>query len=228
MNKFPSFQQFLETSSAQIPTVSFLSNIIFATILAWTLGIFYIRYGRSLSNRNSFSRNFVPLTLITTLIISVIKSSLALSLGLVGALSIVRFRVAIKEPEEIIYLFLCIALGLGFGADQGSITSLALLLFFIVVSIMDFEAKNKVNAENLHLVISSDAPSSNLFDNINMKLNEYCDEVILKRMDDSNDNFEASFFVIFASPDSLKDLRKELMAMDETIKITFFDIDPSL
>lgn len=46
-----------------------------------------------------------------------VESSLALSLGLVGALSIVRFRAAIKEPEEIVYLFFCIALGLALGAE---------------------------------------------------------------------------------------------------------------
>ena len=51
------------------------------------------------------------------LIIFVVKSSLALSLGLVGALSIVRFRSAIKEPEELTFLFLNIALGIGFGAN---------------------------------------------------------------------------------------------------------------
>ena len=47
-----------------------------------------------------------------------VKSSLALSLGLVGALSIVRFRAAIKDPEELVYLFLCIAIGLALGAEQ--------------------------------------------------------------------------------------------------------------
>lgn len=56
------------------------------------------------------------------LVITVVKSSLALSLGLVGALSIIRFRSAIKEPEELTYLFLAISLGLGFGANQTVIT----------------------------------------------------------------------------------------------------------
>lgn len=52
------------------------------------------------------------------LIITIIKSSIALSLGLVGALSIVRFRTPIKEPEELLYLFVAIAVGLGLGANQ--------------------------------------------------------------------------------------------------------------
>ena len=53
----------------------------------------------------------MPLAIITTLVITVIKFSLALSLGLVGALSIVRFRAAIKEPEELVFLFLIISIG---------------------------------------------------------------------------------------------------------------------
>jgi hypothetical protein len=58
------------------------------------------------------------ITMTTMLIITIVKASLALSLGLVGALSIVRFRAAIKEPEELAYLFLAIAIGLDFGAGQ--------------------------------------------------------------------------------------------------------------
>ena len=57
----------------------------------------------------------------TMLIITVVKSSLALSLGLVGALSIVRFRAAIKEPEELAYLFLTIAIGLALGREPATV-----------------------------------------------------------------------------------------------------------
>ena len=59
--------------------------------------------------------------------------TMALSLGLVGALSIIRFRAAIKEPEELSYLFLAISVGLGFGAEQTVITMLA---FFVMLAIL--------------------------------------------------------------------------------------------
>ena len=62
-------------------------------------------------------------TVATVVVISIVKSSLALSLGLVGALSIVRFRSAIKEPEELAYLFLSIGIGLGLGAGQRVVTA---------------------------------------------------------------------------------------------------------
>ena len=67
-------------------------------------------------------RQYLPIFLLLIpsmiLIITIIKSSIALSLGLVGALSIVRFRTPIKEPEELLYLFVAIAIGLGLGANQ--------------------------------------------------------------------------------------------------------------
>ncbi len=68
----------------------FIFSFIVCAILAFFLGKIYIRYGNTLSNRKAFSRNFIILAITTMFIISVVKSSLALSLGLVGALSIVR------------------------------------------------------------------------------------------------------------------------------------------
>ena len=62
--------------------------------------------------------SFWLLCVTTTIVIMVVKFSIALSLGLVGALSIVRFRAAIKEPEELVYLFLVIGVGIANGAGQ--------------------------------------------------------------------------------------------------------------
>lgn len=113
MNQFKTFEEFLTTQTHQMPIGNFIINILIAALLAFILALIYRRFGNSLSNRKMFSANFVVLAVTTMLIISIVKSSLALSLGLVGALSIVRFRAAIKEPEELSFLFLTIAIGLG-------------------------------------------------------------------------------------------------------------------
>ncbi len=93
----------------------------------------YKRFGSTISNRESFGNVFPMLTLITVVIIYVVKSSLTLSLGLVGALSIVRFRTAIKSAEELAYLFLCIGIGLALGADHRvlSVTAVAVISLFL-------------------------------------------------------------------------------------------------
>src|SRR5687768_8190289 len=84
----------------------FFVNMLLAAVLTYTLSLFYIRFGTAMSNRRKFARNFMLLALTTMMIIHIVQTSVALSLGLVGALSIVRFRAAIKEPEELAYLFL--------------------------------------------------------------------------------------------------------------------------
>jgi protein-S-isoprenylcysteine O-methyltransferase Ste14 len=114
---FESFEEFLTMSRTQIPVIWFIVNLLLTGVLAVIVSQIYVRYGTSLSNRRLFARNFMLISMTTMLIITIVKSSLALSLGLVGALSIVRFRAAIKEPEELAYLFICIAIGLGFGAN---------------------------------------------------------------------------------------------------------------
>ena len=92
-------------------------NIFIGAILAFVIKFHFKKFSSTLTNKNQFSNIFPIILLTTLLVISIVKSSLALSLGLVGALSIVRFRTPIKEPEELGYLFLTIAAGLGLGAN---------------------------------------------------------------------------------------------------------------
>lgn len=106
------------TTSAPLSLPTLLLNLLLGLILSIFVAWYYKRFGQSLSNRSRFAPILPMLTLITLLVISVVKSSLALSLGLVSALSIVRFRTAIKDPEELIYLFFAIAIGLGLGTYQ--------------------------------------------------------------------------------------------------------------
>jgi uncharacterized membrane protein YhiD involved in acid resistance len=84
-------------------------------------------------------KTLIVISLVTFLIISVVKSSLALSLGLVGALSIIRFRTPIKEPFELAYLFMAIAIGLGFGAQQ--IAPTVILILFVLAILSVFQSK---------------------------------------------------------------------------------------
>ena len=89
-----------------------LMNLGIGVFLSLMLSWHFKRFGATLSNREEFAQVFPFVLLTTTLIITVVKSSLALSLGLVGALSIVRFRTPIKEPEEIGFIMLVIAASL--------------------------------------------------------------------------------------------------------------------
>jgi hypothetical protein len=109
-------------------------NLVVGGVLSVYLRELYKRFSNTISNRDSFASVFPLLTLTTILVICVVRSSLALSLGLVGALSIVRFRAAIKEPEELVFLFFCIAIGLALGADHKllALVATAVVSVFVV------------------------------------------------------------------------------------------------
>lgn len=114
--------------SVRLSTGSFILSIFLSFILSYLLSKVYKSQSHTLSNPETLARIFPLLSVATTIVIAVVKSSLALSLGLVGALSIVRFRTPIKEPEELTYIFICIAIGLATGADQYLAAVISLLL----------------------------------------------------------------------------------------------------
>ena len=107
-----------ENWNPSISIGSFATSIILSFILSSFLSKIYKRESNCFSNPEMLADIFPLLSIGTTIIIAVVKSSLALSLGLVGALSIVKFRTPIKEPEELTYIFLCIGIGLATGSTN--------------------------------------------------------------------------------------------------------------
>ena len=95
-------------------------DMVIAMALALAVGLFiFLVYQKTFSGvmySQSFGVSLVGMTLVTTLIILAVTSNVVLSLGMVGALSIVRFRTAIKEPIDIVYLFWAISAGIVLGA----------------------------------------------------------------------------------------------------------------
>ncbi len=151
---------FFINQNVQVDITNFVFSLICAVILSFLVQLFYIKYSSTLSNRKEFSKIFVILSVATCIVIMIVKSSLALSLGLVGALSIVRFRAAIKEPEELVYLFLIIAIGLGCGANQLIITTIGIIFSLILIVIFSTYMKNSrkdiEETINLGVIIEQD------------------------------------------------------------------------
>lgn len=123
-----------------VNSVSILDMVI-ALVLAFALGMFiFLVYKKTFSGvmySSSFGVTLVALTMITTLVILAVTSNVVLSLGMVGALSIVRFRTAIKEPLDIAFLFWSIAVGIVLAAGMiplaviGSVVIGIILLVFV-------------------------------------------------------------------------------------------------
>lgn len=201
---------------------NFIFSFLICALLSFLLGRLYVRFGNSLSNRKSFARNFLVLAITTMFIISVVKSSLALSLGLVGALSIVRFRSAIKEPEELTYLFLTIAIGLGCGAGLAILTIVAFFGFALVIWFNN-RFQKETEGQQLYLTVSSNQSGSVEIKNIVEELKRYCSALKLKRTDENAGAFEASFFVEFDDFEKLEQAKAAIKSLHPSIAITFMD-----
>ena len=135
------FQDIFKSSFLENVTSVSLLDMALALILAFGLGLFiflvYQKTYQGVMYSSSFGVTLIALTMITTLVILAVTSNVVLSLGMVGALSIVRFRTAIKEPLDIAFLFWSIAVGIVLAAGLiplaviGSVAIGLILLVFV-------------------------------------------------------------------------------------------------
>jgi hypothetical protein len=203
--------------------VNYIAYIIICAILLYLLATAYKKYGQSISNRAALAKVLMIVGLTTFIIISIVKSSLALSLGLVGALSIVRFRTAIKEPEELGYFFIAIAIGLGMGANQLLPTVLGFaVLMTIIVFINKRGGSSDSITQNLliHTTTSGDAKS---VDTINNIVTQHSKQLEVKRIQHSENKVAINYLLKVGSMEELSQLNKALLALDSKMDITFID-----
>ncbi len=130
-----------------------IPDMLIALVLAFCIGLFiFLVYKKTFSGvmySSSFGVTLVALTMITTLVILAVTSNVVLSLGMVGALSIVRFRTAIKEPLDIAFLFWSIAAGIVLAAGLVLLSVIGSLLIGIMLLVF----VNKKSHSNPYIVV---------------------------------------------------------------------------
>ena len=207
------------------PTLgTFILSGILAFLYGYLLSLVYIRFGRALSSGKSFGQTFVLVAMTTMFIITVVKSSLALSLGLIGALSIVRFRTPIKEPEELSYLFVSVGIGLGLGANQFLITTVAFIIIILAIVFLRRDSAN-TSYENLYLTARSGEQDESTTSQINEILKQHCDSIQLKRFSTTPTLFEAVYLVGINDIKLLTSLNKQLRSIKPDIELSFVDFE---
>ncbi|MDA7470782.1 DUF4956 domain-containing protein [Candidatus Pelagibacter ubique] len=180
-----SIGEYLLNAKVEIDFGNFIFALLLSAILSYIIKLTYLSSSKTLSNKKYFSDNFIALTMVTCLIITIIKFSIALSLGLVGALSIVRFRAAIKEPEELVYLFLCIAIGLACGANQFFISIISTILICFILYFLSKFSKKGINLSNQVLHLKIDKKGKDIIPIIN-QIKKNFDYISLKSWFSSN------------------------------------------
>lgn len=165
-----SFQDIFKSSFLENVAEFSILDTIFAMAFALVIGLFiFLIYKKTLTGvmySSGFALTLVGLSMVTTLVIMAVTSNVVLSLGMVGALSIVRFRAAIKEPVEIVFLFWSLATGIVIGAGMiplavtGSVIIGVILLLFANRKIRNNPYILVLNCENEEV----EAAVSNILD----------------------------------------------------------------
>jgi uncharacterized membrane protein YhiD involved in acid resistance len=219
-------ENLLNVTAAPLSLTSLAVNLLLGIVLGSLVAWHYTAFGKSFSNRSKLAATLPVLVMITALIISIVKSSLALSLGLVGALSIVRFRTAIKEPEELIYLFLAIAIGLGLGADQRSATILAtvIILGYLLIRTL---IKPRPAKSNLFLNVITDDQDDG-FQRINEQLEQHVEMAELRRLDHNESGLQATYLIKAEDGETLSRLMDSLRADLPGCELSFVEQDNAL
>lgn len=212
-------------TQAPLSLTALIINLGVGVFLSVLLRWHFKHFGSTLSNRDEFSQVCPFILLTTILIITVVKSSLALSLGLVGALSIVRFRTPIKEPEELAYLFIAIAMGLGLGADQRVPTLVAGPLILAVMAVFKW-TKRESKKKNLYLSLDwkgKPDETQGFLSRFNQVIGSHVLVSDLRRMDVREEGLEATYFIDVENPDDLSVLVDDLQKSFSGIGVTFID-----
>lgn len=160
----------------KMTSISFLDMFI-AMILSFVLGLFimqvYKKTFKGVMYSSTFAMSLLALTLITTLIILGVTSNVVLSLGMVGALSIVRFRSAIKEPMDIAFLFWSISEGIVLGAGLIPLAILGAVFIGIVMVLF----ANKKTTDNPYILVvncKNDISENSVLNILSKNVNKYC------------------------------------------------------
>lgn len=131
---------FSDVFSSQTIGFSSILTVVISMVLALAAGyvitLVYRRNYRGVLFSGNFCLSLMMMTLITTPVVLCIRNSIALSMGMVGALSIVRFRTAVKDPLDTAYMFWALTTGILLGAGQFLLTALALALIAVFMTVM--------------------------------------------------------------------------------------------
>jgi hypothetical protein len=210
---------------SDIDIISFAQNLVTGFALSLLIIWHFNKHSRSLSNHSVFSRIFPLITVTTLLVITIIKSSLALSLGLVGALSIVRFRTPIKDPEELGYIFLSIAVGLGLGADRWLETVLALTGILAGMSIY-YRFSEKYTSPYMYIVVNIPEEFESKGEDV-WKLNGIIRKLSIaadmRRMELGVNDIEVSFLAKLDSEREMSSISNDIKALWPSAIISFIE-----
>ena len=199
-------------------------SLLFCIFSSFILMHVYKNKSNSLSSKKQIAPIIPILSCITFLVILIVKSSLALSLGLVGALSVIRFRTPIKEPEDLTFLFLSIALGIGYGALQVySTTIVFIVIIFIIWFFLSRRTLSITNDFNLYIEGKSNNLTSENIKKIADFLKIHSEEANITKIEKDENSTIIYFRVSFSSFEHIRSVVDTLESEFSELKFSIYE-----
>ena len=205
-------------SSQTISPASF-PVILLSMVLALLAGIFiawiYRRNYRGVMYSNNFTLTLVMMTLITCPVVMCIRESIQLSMGMVGALSIVRFRTAVKDPLDTAYMFWALTMGILLGAGQFFLTACAVVGIGLMLTLIVHIQSKGVNSYLLVIRMGEEAEraANQLVNGVKMQQ--------LKSKTVSNAGIEATYEVRVDKPDALLNKLRNIPGVHDATLVSY-------
>ncbi len=141
-----SLSDYFTNQFANLTPLKILIGLLIGCLVGLIIAFVYKRCYRGVLYSPSFALTLMMLTLITTPVVMCIKSDIALSMGMVGALSIVRFRTAVKDPMDTAYMFWALTMGILLGAELYIHALMVVLVISVILFLLSFLHLSKGNA----------------------------------------------------------------------------------
>jgi hypothetical protein len=221
MNSLSNLNELIHPEFSQLELIPTLFSFFMCILMSFIIREFYIRRSFSLTGKMHIGSIIPILSAVVFLVIIVVKSSLALSLGLVGALSIVRFRTPIKEPEELVYLFLSIATGLAYAAGQVIAATIIILLILLMIFLW-LSNRSNIQTNEYNLIVKWEQENI-LFEDVSKVIMQFTQNLKLIRLDKSYIGNTAVMLINPEQNSSIEEISKILQKLDNKMVITFFE-----
>lgn len=222
-------QDFQNVFVFSISAVDVVSNMLIALICGIIIALIYKYTYKGLNYSSSFTISLILLTMITAIVIMVIGNNLARAFGMVGAMSIIRFRTAVKDASDIMFIFFALSIGLAAGVKLYSIAFFGTLMIggvYLLITRFSFalpQSREFLLQITASAITLPDIPFAELF-------RKYCRKNKLVNVktigDESHEIIEFSYYINLKSEDRGKDLISEIKKLPgvKTVNL-FFDED---
>jgi len=217
------FDDFSSIFQFSLTSGEIVENISIALICSFLISFFYRKTYNGPGYLDSFANALVLLSLITAVVIMTIGNNLARAFGLVGAMSIIRFRTAVKETHDIVYIFFALTIGMAAGVG---LHSLAILGTFFIGSIsyimakMNLKSGNEKNTLLEFQMQDNGSKSSSDYEKVISKFTKKMKLINIKTIE--NDNIIISYYIKLKRNDLSLNLVSELKNVAEIKNISLF------